>query len=57
MPILDEDLNATRAIFDSNVWGPVAVTQAFAPSLIKAKGQIVFITSISGYINVPWMGK
>ncbi|KAH8700862.1 putative hydroxybutyrate dehydrogenase [Talaromyces proteolyticus] len=57
MPILDEDLNATRAIFDTNVWGPVAVTQAFAPLLIKAKGQIVFITSISGYINVPWMGS
>ena len=57
MPILDEDLNATRAIFDTNVWGPVAVTQAFAPLLIKAKGRIVFITSISGYVNVPWMGK
>ncbi|RAO74287.1 uncharacterized protein BHQ10_010299 [Talaromyces amestolkiae] len=55
MPILDEDLNATRAIFDTNVWGPVAVTQAFAPFLIEAKGRIVFITSISGYINVPWM--
>ncbi|KAF3397230.1 NADPH-dependent 1-acyldihydroxyacetone phosphate reductase [Talaromyces pinophilus] len=57
MPILNEDLNATRGIFDTNVWGPVAVTQAFAPLLIKAKGRIVFITSISGYINVPWMGS
>ncbi|EED20039.1 hydroxybutyrate dehydrogenase, putative [Talaromyces stipitatus ATCC 10500] len=57
MPILDEDLNATRAIFETNVWGPVAVTQAFAPLLIKAKGNIVFITSISGYVNVPWMGS
>lgn len=57
MPILDEDLNKTRAIFETNVWGPVAITQAFAPLLIKAKGQVVFITSISGYVNVPWMGK
>jgi NAD(P)-dependent dehydrogenase (short-subunit alcohol dehydrogenase family) len=57
MPILDEDLNKTRAVFETNVWGPVAITQAFAPLLIKAKGQIVFTTSISGYVNVPWMGK
>lgn len=57
MPILDEDLDKTRAIFETNVWGPVAVTQAFAPLLIEAKGQVVFITSISGYVNVPWMGE
>lgn len=57
MPILDEDLNKTRAIYETNVWGPVAVTQAFAPLLIKAKGQVVFITSIAGYLNGPWMGK
>ncbi|KAF3393064.1 NADPH-dependent 1-acyldihydroxyacetone phosphate reductase [Talaromyces pinophilus] len=57
MPILDEDLNKTRVIFETNVWGPVAVTQAFAPLLIEAKGQVVFITSISGYVNTPWMGS
>ncbi|PWY71671.1 putative hydroxybutyrate dehydrogenase [Aspergillus heteromorphus CBS 117.55] len=56
MPILDEDLDRTRALYETNVWGPVAVTQAFAPLLIPAKGTLVFITSISGYLNVPYMG-
>jgi 1-acylglycerone phosphate reductase len=57
MPILDEDLQETRDLFETNLWGPLSVTQAFAPLVIKAKGTITFITSISGYINVPWMGE
>ncbi|OKL64223.1 hypothetical protein UA08_01024 [Talaromyces atroroseus] len=56
MPILDENLDVARDIFEINVWGPVAVTQAFAPMLRQAKGTVVFISSISGYINVPYMG-
>lgn len=57
MPVLDEDLHAARRIYDVNVWGPLAVTQAFAPLVIKARGKIVFITSITGYINMPYMGN
>lgn len=57
MPILDEDLEEARDLFETNLWGPLTVTQAFAPLVIKAKGTITFITSISGYINVPWMGE
>lgn len=57
MPILDKDLSVTRKLFDNNIWGPLTLTQAFAPLLIKARGTVVFITSISGYINVPYMGK
>ncbi|KAK9368620.1 NAD(P)-binding protein [Lipomyces kononenkoae] len=56
MPILDEDLDTLRELFDTNVWGPLAITQAFAPLLINAKGAVVFITSVSGYVNVPYMG-
>lgn len=56
MPILDEDLDTVRDLFEVNFYGPLAVTQAFAPLLIKAKGMAVFITSISGYVNVPFMG-
>lgn len=56
MPILDEDIDAAKKIYETNVWGPVAITKAFAPLLIKAKGTIVFTTSISGYVNVPYMG-
>ncbi|KAL4947596.1 hypothetical protein BDW69DRAFT_178112 [Aspergillus filifer] len=56
MPILDEDLETTKKLYDTNVWGPLAVTQAFAPLLISARGTITFITSIAGHLNVPYMG-
>ncbi|KAJ8122784.1 hypothetical protein ONZ43_g1102 [Nemania bipapillata] len=56
MPILDDDLDVVRNIFEINFLGPIALTQAFAPMLIKAKGMIAYITSTSGYLNVPYMG-
>lgn len=56
MPILDEDLDVVRNLFEVNFYGPLALTQAFSPLLIKAKGMAVYITSISGYVNVPFMG-
>ncbi|MCJ1326112.1 hypothetical protein MMC10_002776 [Thelotrema lepadinum] len=57
MPMMDENAEIAKAIFDTNVWGSLAVTQAFIPLLIKAKGTVVHNTSISGYVNVPWMGS
>jgi 1-acylglycerone phosphate reductase len=57
MPLLDENIETAKLIFDTNVWGTLAVTQAFATFLIKANGTLVNITSISGYLNVPWMGR
>lgn len=57
MPILDEDLDVVRNLLEINFYGPLAITQAFAPLLIKAKGMAVFITSVFGYINVPFMGR
>lgn len=57
MPILDEDLDAVKNIFDVNFLGPIALTHAFAPLLIKAKGMAIYITSISGYLNIPYMGR
>ncbi|KAH8755798.1 putative hydroxybutyrate dehydrogenase [Diaporthe sp. PMI_573] len=56
MPILDEDLDVVRNLFEVNFYGPLAITQAFAPLLIEAKGMAVYITSSAGYINVPFMG-
>ncbi|KAL5042999.1 hypothetical protein BDW71DRAFT_216648 [Aspergillus fruticulosus] len=56
MPIIDEDLETTKKVYDTNVWAPIAVTQAFAPLLIRARGTITFITSIAGHLNVPYMG-
>lgn len=57
MPVLDEDLDAVRDTFEVNYMGPLAVTQAFAPLLMKAKGTSVYITSIAGYVTTPYMGQ
>ncbi|KAI1120276.1 hypothetical protein F5Y10DRAFT_273231 [Nemania abortiva] len=56
MPILDENLDTVRGLFEINFLGPIALTQAFAPFLIKAKGMAVYIASTSGHLNIPWMG-
>lgn len=56
MPLLDDDIDAAEAIFETNVWGPLAVTQAFAPLFIEAQGTLVSITSIAGHGAIPTMG-
>jgi 1-acylglycerone phosphate reductase len=35
MPVLDEDLDEVRKLYEVNFYGPLAMTQAFAPLLIK----------------------
>ncbi|KAK8093405.1 hypothetical protein PG997_000090 [Apiospora hydei] len=56
MPLLDEDLDQVRQKFEVNYLAPLAVTQAFAPLLMRAKGTAVFVTSIAGYVNIPYLG-
>lgn len=55
-PILDADLDYARRLFDTNFFGRVAVTQAFSRLLIKSKGTIINIGSISGLNPTPWTG-
>lgn len=57
LPLVDEDIQDAKNVFDTNVWGTLAVTQAFTPLLIHAKGTIVNISSISSCMYVPWIGK
>jgi 1-acylglycerone phosphate reductase len=47
-PGLDVNIEKAKALYDVNFWGVLAMTQAFAPMLIKAKGTVVNISSISG---------
>lgn len=56
MPILDENLDTVKELFEINFFGQIALTQTFAPFLIRAKGMIAYITSISRYLNIPYMG-
>lgn len=50
------DLDACRRTFDLNVWAALAVTQAFLPLLIKAKGVVVMNSSVVSVIPMPGMG-
>lgn len=56
-PVLDASFDECKRIFEINLWGTLAVTQTFAPLVIKAKGTIVNITCIAGHLNVPWIGR
>ena len=49
-------LDALRRQFEVNVIGQIAVTQAFLPSLRKARGRIVNISSLGGLISSPFTG-
>ena len=44
-------------MFDVNVFAVIAVSQAFIPLLIAAKGTIVNIGSLAGKFPVPWQGN
>ena len=62
MPFLHLDLQKAKQLFDVNVWGFVAVTQAFLPLLMKSaspakdgrKSIIVNNTSISSVLRTPY---
>jgi NAD(P)-dependent dehydrogenase (short-subunit alcohol dehydrogenase family) len=54
-PILDTDINEAKQLFDVNLWGVVAMTQAFAPLVIAAKGGIVNLASLAAYFRGPWL--
>ncbi|KAL3458902.1 putative hydroxybutyrate dehydrogenase [Aspergillus heterothallicus] len=56
MPILDEDLDVARELFETNVWGAVAVVQGFRDLVVGARGVVVSVTSVGGHCNPPYMG-
>jgi 1-acylglycerone phosphate reductase len=56
-PALDISIEEGRKLFDLNYWAPVAMVQAFAPLLIKAKGCIVNNTSANSVVPMPLMSK
>lgn len=57
MPALDTTLEKAKRMFDVNLWGVVAVTNAFAPLVIEAKGTIATTGSIAGEINIPFYSE
>ncbi len=53
-PIEFNPVEKFRQVFEVNVFGLVAVTQAFLPLLHRAQGRIVNIGSIGGMITIPF---
>jgi NAD(P)-dependent dehydrogenase (short-subunit alcohol dehydrogenase family) len=54
-PIEFLDLDEVRAQFEVNVFGVLAVTQAFLPLLRLGRGRVVNISSISGLVAGPFV--
>ncbi|KAH9892279.1 putative short-chain dehydrogenase/reductase [Xylariomycetidae sp. FL2044] len=56
MPLLDVDIAEAKRTFDVNFWSVLAVTQAFAPMVIEARGVVVNHTSVVWSLAIAWGG-
>ncbi len=54
-PLEDVPLDEFRRAMEVNVTGQVAVTQALLPALRRARGRVVFMSSIGGRVAQPYM--
>jgi NAD(P)-dependent dehydrogenase (short-subunit alcohol dehydrogenase family) len=55
-PVEVTPLSEWRRIFEVNVFGHVAVTQALLPALVRSKGRVVNITSMLGKLSMAGYG-
>ena len=51
--VTEEDL---RRVFEVNVFGQIAVTQALLPLIRQARGRIVNMGSVGSHISIPFFG-
>ena len=58
MPVTDLSIEECKKMFDTNVWAPVLLTQAFLPMLMKARSgaMVVNNTSVAGVMGLPFQG-
>src|ERR1700761_9055286 len=57
MALTDLSLQDGKKLFDTNVWGYLAVTQAFLPLLLKSpKAIVVNHTSVGAGMSIPFQG-
>lgn len=55
-PLIDMPIEDLRAQFETNVFAPMELTKACLPLLMKNKGQVVNIGSVSGITPTPFSG-
>jgi len=56
-PMADVPLDRVRHLFDVNVFGTLAVTQAVLPGMVaRGSGRIIIMSSISGVLSAPAFG-
>ncbi|KAL2131933.1 hypothetical protein VTI74DRAFT_4435 [Chaetomium olivicolor] len=56
-PLVHASVAEGKALYDVNVWGILAVTQAFTPLLLEAgEGVVLNISSIAGAVPLAWQG-
>lgn len=56
MPLLDTSVDDAKKVYDANVWAVLLMTKAFAPMLIKSKGTVCNISSVSSELVFAWQG-
>ncbi|KAL4780362.1 hypothetical protein BJX76DRAFT_48182 [Aspergillus varians] len=56
VPLLDASIEEAKRVYDANVWSLLAMAQAFAPLLIRARGTMCNINSVSGEMVFAWAG-
>jgi len=56
-PMADVPIDRVRRLFDVNVFGTLAVTQAVLPRMVaKGSGRIIIVSSIAGVLSAPTFG-
>ncbi|XXG94899.1 hypothetical protein Hte_001158 [Hypoxylon texense] len=55
-PLLHTAVEDARRLYDTNVFGTLAVSQAFAPLLARARGVVLNISSLAGAVPMAWQG-
>jgi len=53
----ETDLDVCKTIFGANVFGVMNMCQTFLPELLAAKGSIINMGSVAGYIPLPFMSN